>query len=36
MSKEAKKENGKKVVSVSSTRSGLVDFLVFFFVKETF
>ena len=31
MSKEAKKKNGKKVVPVSSTRSGLVVFLFYFF-----
>ena len=32
MSKEAKKKNGKKVVPVSSTRSGMVVFLFFVFL----
>ena len=36
MSKEAKKKNGKKVVPVSSTRSGLVVFLFFFFCQGNF
>ena len=36
MSKEAKKENGNKVVPVSSTRSGLAVFLFCFFFKGNF